>query len=555
MKKIIFILLCVFIFIFPLYAAPPHPDLIRKGKVSPKKFKTLKHSVRSLPISRTARKAFTTGEHSIAVLLIEFKNGSVKHDSSHSKDYFNEIIFSTSTSSMYDYYYKNSYGLFSIVNSTSTTNPSDWVASEHTMEYYGEDNGVYIDAVHDIRDLIKEAIDKTDDSFDFSQFDKDKNGIVDHLIVVHAGEAQEATGVSSDIWSHRWQLYPPYSTDDGVVVGGYTLQSEYSPLGIFCHEFGHDIGLPDLYNTSTGISVVGRYALMDAGCWNGPNIKERNYYDIGAVGGGTSPSHISAWCKYILEWISPTLLSSETTAVEVNSYFNNKSNSCYKINIDANEYFLVTYRKQSGYDTHLPSEGLLIWHIDTSLANQTHISSNDMNANSSHPGVDLEGPTKLSPPDIGSPFTTGTSFVPPASNSYSEESSGISILNISGEGLNKMSFNLYVLEASVEASLEIKEIDNFPNPVTGSECTIRITFNKSIDEAELNIYNLAGERVFSSSIGNLYLNGTQSSDYNWVYDYPWKITNNYGKKVSSGLYFYTIKVDSKRKTGKIAIIR
>jgi immune inhibitor A len=129
---------------------------------------------------------------------------------------------------------------------------------------------------------------------------------------VHAGEGEEAGGGAQGgdaIWSHRW--YANYNTESGpegcllggynlpgtdLWVGDYTIQPE-SGVGVFAHEFGHDLGLPDLYDTSGGENGTGFWTLMSSGSWASDSP-----YAI-----GDRPVHMGAWEKIALGWINEDL--------------------------------------------------------------------------------------------------------------------------------------------------------------------------------------------------------------------------------------------------------
>ena len=128
------------------------------------------------------------------------------------------------------------------------------------------------------RDLVKEALQAAADSgidlSNFDQFDQydingdgDRNqpdGVIDHLMVIHAGMGQEAGGgkLGNDaIWSHRSIVSPlPYEIEgtkskvpywNGKIAAfDYTIEPEDGAVGVFAHEFGHDLGLPDEYDTA-----------------------------------------------------------------------------------------------------------------------------------------------------------------------------------------------------------------------------------------------------------------------------------------------------------------
>ena len=65
-------------------------------------------------------------------------------------------------------------------------------------------------------------------------------------------------------------------------------------IGVFCHEFGHVLGLPDLYDTDNSSEGLGQWCLMASGSWGGNGSSPQ------------TPTHMSAWCKQKLGWVTPS---------------------------------------------------------------------------------------------------------------------------------------------------------------------------------------------------------------------------------------------------------
>nr|MDO8113493.1 M6 family metalloprotease domain-containing protein [Candidatus Sigynarchaeota archaeon] len=241
-----------------------------------------------------------TGNKKILVILLEFQD--VTHGSSKTQAYYQSLLFDRSNShSMASYYWECSYGR---LNLTGTV--TQWVKSSHDMAYYGADSGPFPnidDANGNIFEVAREAVQLADPYVNYATFDADSDGYVDNLIVVHAGEGQESSSVADDIWSHRWTIQPAETTgDSGKKASDYALLAESSPVGVFAHEYGHVLGLPDMYDyTYSGQVFVGHWALMDSGSWNG-------YPE------GDEPSHLIGWSKMQLGFITP----GERTDVHVN---------------------------------------------------------------------------------------------------------------------------------------------------------------------------------------------------------------------------------------------
>ena len=138
------------------------------------------------------------------------------------------------------------------------------------------------------------------------------DGYIDTFQSVHAGEGEEAGGGAlgaEAIWSHSWSAWYAGDGPDGAGphdLGGlrignsdfwvvkYTVQPENGGVGVFTHEYGHDLGLPDLYDTSGGENGTAFWTLMSSGSW----------IDEGKDSIGNKPSHMGAWEKYQLGWLN-----------------------------------------------------------------------------------------------------------------------------------------------------------------------------------------------------------------------------------------------------------
>ena len=79
----------------------------------------------------------------------------------------------------------------------------------------------------------------------------------------------------------------------GVWVGDYTMQPENGGLGVFAHEFAHDLGLPDQYDTAGGENSTGFWTIMSSG----------SYLGDGTTDLGSRPGDFNAWEKFQLGWL------------------------------------------------------------------------------------------------------------------------------------------------------------------------------------------------------------------------------------------------------------
>lgn len=294
------------------------------------------------------QKAFpSSGTRKILMLLIEYSD----LENTYSTTQFNNLMNQSNyygVGSFRDYFLEASVGELSL-----SVDVFGWYAAKNSYDYYGDDNGD-----DRARELVAEAIDAAEAAgVDFSQYDNDNDGEVDNLMVVHSGPGAEEGSQTEYIWSHSWSLGFQYDrTYDGVDINDYIIQPETRVygmvgIGVFCHEFGHALGLPDLYDTddSNGDSEgLGNWCLMASGSWSNSE---------------KTPAMPSAWVREELGWINPTVISAEgdyslsPTAV---------STDCYKLlTPNGNEYFLLENRYKTGFDASLPGSGLAVFHINT----------------------------------------------------------------------------------------------------------------------------------------------------------------------------------------------
>ena len=213
---------------------------------------------------------------------------------------------------MRQYWSEVSYNLFDV-----TGGVFDWVPLSQTEVYYTGGYGGLVPGLSKTGEMIKEIADALDPSVDFGAFDNDgpdgiansgdDDGFVDVLLVIHPTFGAECNGVTQHMWSHssRYSTWntpgQPYATNDPAAGGGfikiedYIMAPSYScgtgmiEIGVICHELGHAIGLPDLYDTDGNSSGIGFWGLMGAGNWNTP----------------ASPAHLSAWSREQLGWVNP----------------------------------------------------------------------------------------------------------------------------------------------------------------------------------------------------------------------------------------------------------
>jgi M6 family metalloprotease-like protein len=251
-----------------------------------------------------------SGTLAIPVLLFEYANRPAPFDSAAVQ----ERLFDGPSGTVTDYYNEISYG-----NLNLTGTVYDWVTLENDDVYYEGlpgCNGVCSTAP--LGELLNEVLVAKDPQIDFSQYDNDgpdgipnsgdDDGFVDFVAFVHSEWGGEC-GSSNNMWSHQFNYAGanvsglPYETDDPAAGGGFIKINEYTmqavkscdmvslnDIGVFCHEFGHAFGLPDLYDYNAGSSGIGEWGIMGSGNWNTPD----------------SPAHPCAWTRMQLGWVTPT---------------------------------------------------------------------------------------------------------------------------------------------------------------------------------------------------------------------------------------------------------
>ncbi|MDA3847671.1 MAG: M6 family metalloprotease domain-containing protein, partial [Vallitaleaceae bacterium] len=332
--------------------------------------------------------SITAGQaEKVLVIPIEFTDETFyvadgeSSEESHDQAYYEGIM-----GEMKAYYEFNSNYVPDVSGITLDVTVVEVVQSVHDMAYYGAD-GVGVDTpVSDryIYELTREALLILNTAgFDFTQYDTDEDGIIDHIMIIHAGNGQEEDEDTDTIWSHRWAITGEQELN-GVNAYNYTMLAETSALGTFAHEFGHDLGLPDLYDTNgfrDGYSEgAGEWDIMGSGSWNG-------------IPRGSNPANLSAWSRIEMGWATTalntvTVLDNDTLDVQVTNLTG--LSHIYRINPkddeNVEEYYLLEYRRSMGYDEDLPGEGVLIWHIDESVLTGAY-SEYAVNDNSSRLGV------------------------------------------------------------------------------------------------------------------------------------------------------------------------
>lgn len=347
------------------------------------------------------------GEMNCLVLLVDFEDYPwtnqdderfQNEDTIYTAEHFNNMLFtdgeyrhpgseSEYTGSMRDYFTEVSGEMFTVTGEVHR-----WYRAPEPYSYYCNNDGEY-DTEDDfgyrpyprnVQGLVEDLLELADDDVDYSDYDYDDDGYLDALFVVHAGPGAETIGRNAEganyFWSHKWQI--PEMELDGTIISTYSLEPQDGTIGVFCHEFGHVIGIPDLYDTDGSSEGIGEWGLMAGGGWCAKTGDPL----------GSSPSHMCAWTKMKLDWVEVINVDESLEDVEIQPV--QITSEVYRLwtqGDESDEYFLVEHRRRIGFDSgltrrqvqhELPAPvGLLILHIDDNLWS---------NEDESHRLVDVE---------------------------------------------------------------------------------------------------------------------------------------------------------------------
>lgn|GEM_PF-2455741 len=305
------------------------------------------------------------------VIVILAETSDVKM--SHSKSYFEDMLFGQEYGSMRHYFSEATHGYTDMTG--VVVGP---VRLPNTLVYYdpGDEENIW--------EAIEDAISIADSSINFSPYDQDGDGLVDNFMIIFAGESDSSNGDADGdgenedagaIWPHKWSLGSTYNTNDGVGVSKYFTCAEECRMGTFAHEISHNFGLPDLYDSEDYSSEgIGEWGLMGSG----------NH--LRTSSGTPNPAHLSAWSKQELGLLEPTEVGISTSQTYTLRAASTHADAL-KIPITSSEYFLIEFRSNtaSDYDAGLHSTGILIWHIDEDICASVH----SVNGDESHPCVRL----------------------------------------------------------------------------------------------------------------------------------------------------------------------
>lgn len=318
----------------------------------------------------------------IPVILVSYTDEPLTYGSAD----FNLALFdttqATTTGSLYDYYRWVSGNRLSVSGRVVAT-----VQLPQDKFYYGY-NSFGLSRTSTPRNsagLVLDAVSACASVVPWSDFDLNRDGFVDMLWVVHAGPPGEAAPdrFKNDLWSitsllsGSWTGTSAFETPEHMPGSptqhmridrfsilpelSYFAPGQRSEIGAYCHEFGHALGLPDLYDTRDGGTVnsgPGNWSLMGTGVYGGDNHSPQ------------FPTHLGAWPALFMGW-TQTLRPTEDTQVVLPPLGSGSQVIELSFQGEANpEHFLVEARRRDSFDRNLPADGLIVYRVNDAVIGQ-----------------------------------------------------------------------------------------------------------------------------------------------------------------------------------------
>lgn len=290
------------------------------------------------------------------LLLVDFSDVKFQpqYDRALYERQMNEVGYSEygATGSARDYFIAQSMGKFTpqidVVGPVHLSQPEAYYGG-NSMGHDGRPDQMVVDACNGA---------KSQYGVDFSDYDFDNDGNVDFVFILYAGYGENYGAPSTTIWPHMSHLSSLGNSCqlDGKRIDLYACScelngasgTEIDGIGAFCHEFGHVLGLPDIYNTANpSYTELGSWDVMDASSYNNNS---------------RTPSSYTAFERYSVGWMDFIELEDPQDCVVVPEITEN--NVAYRLQTaNKNEFFTIENHQQVGWDKYQGGKGLMIIHV------------------------------------------------------------------------------------------------------------------------------------------------------------------------------------------------
>ncbi|MGH1848609.1 M6 family metalloprotease domain-containing protein, partial [Enterococcus gilvus] len=310
-----------------------------------------------LTLDNKKQQAFNTQnlqpkEHNILVLLVEFEDVKLTYSSQD----WQTLVFGDNEGTLKDYYLKNTKGRVKVKPANESSESfNDGIIR---VKLDGKHPNTQGQISYKNQKMTRQALEKADKYINYKEYDVNRNGRIEadeiHFMVIVAGKEESAANVMGEpsVWGHRWALNSYEVNLDNTMLDYYTQFGEkhgsiQATLGIIAHEFGHDLGLSDLYNvgmtdengkkTKIG-SGVGYTSVMGSGSWGAKNGESP----------GKTPTGLDAYSKVFLGMDVQTITESSSKTIQT---IDEGEPTILRINSNKkNEFFLLENRQMIGYD-------------------------------------------------------------------------------------------------------------------------------------------------------------------------------------------------------------
>jgi immune inhibitor A len=224
------------------------------------------------------------------------------------------------------------------------------------------------DYINNASSLVKEVCDLAKDDIDFSLYDSNDDNIVDLIYIIYAGYGSNITGNDEElIWPHASETSTGYSYNGKKIdrygvsqelngyPGSYTTQpdKQINGIGVFCHEFSHAMGLPDMYPKNANV-------------WDNQEMEAWDLMDCGCYFSARCPSAYTAWEREAMGWMSVDTLFVDEKNIEFDPIdFGGKAYRFMNPN-DKNkrEYFMLENIQDRRWNQRRQAHGLLVYHVN-----------------------------------------------------------------------------------------------------------------------------------------------------------------------------------------------